>query len=794
MNDNIVPDFTSEVKQGGIRGFISHLWRGADWGFLWTPNTGDYYTDKQGREVEAKRTQWMRADAFFVPEGWTAGKNLYFGVNPTDAPGKHWQRSRNNTVSAVNCFLAEFDAIDEISEAEWLPFYEAPALDGLTKAQANGQLQRAQTAAIGAAYKQAPDVYKRRALMRLEALPVPPSAAWDSGGGYQAVWLLADTIRLTDDNRATVAHYQREFVRMVGGDPAASDLCRVLRLPGSRNYKPKYAPNYPEVTFLWCDLHTVYQYDELIAKLPTPATPTKSQRKAVHVPTGAPVDLGKFGDVPQLPRHGALTDYNERTNLRELLLTYGYTDHSPGRMNRPGGDSGGVQLHDDNSASIYSSGDPLYCSHRIRPAHALCVYQYDGDAGAMLADLARPVNQVLDAARGWIRRANFAGIVPLELQAKNGYRTSDTDKAMALGAVAILAGYGALQGPISLLQLSEATGRSVQTCANAMRRVAPLFPCVNEEGRKPDEARIYRLCDGLRRLETVCSREDNCTTFPIYATLPMDTHRAHDAFVRSMRPMSADELARRIEFRRAEGKKPTATGDERRRVAATLPSAGPAALVVADAIAEHGPLRGVDLRSLTHKSKCAISRAVGRLVGLGLATVDDSGAVALVDGWADHLNEIAPNMPTAGTHRRRIIARADAIIAQCERIKEACADPPKWVHRRLNRAQNTKIRIAQSEGFDGIPTIAAATAVNKALTWWDMRKVMQLNEKHANARMDVAASRRAEQWTLTDQVRSLKREGAGQREVVRQLQIAGYAPSETWTAVNAVWKASGVTA
>ena len=41
----------------------------------------------------------------------------------------------------------------------------------------------------------------------------------------------------------------------------------------------------------------------------------------------------------------------------------------------------------NNTASIYSSADPLWCGHRITPAHALCVFEYDGDIKAMLAGL-----------------------------------------------------------------------------------------------------------------------------------------------------------------------------------------------------------------------------------------------------------------------------------------------------------------------------------------------------------------------------------------------------------------------
>lgn len=757
----------------------AELNRGGKNNFVWTPNTNEFYTDKKTGELrEAKRTQWFSVDrGLYVPAGWWKDRNIYFGVNPTDAPGKAWQRSTNKTVSAVNCFFAEYDGKDHVTEAEWLPHYTAPDLDGLTDAKARGALVRAQTAAIDAAYKVDPEEYRRRALAHLRSVEPKPTAAWDSGGGYQAVWLFTETQRLdTDERRQLVAHYQKEWVYRVGGDPGVNDLCRVLRVVGSVNYKPKYAPDYPLVSFLWCDLSIRYTFDELSALLPPPTQKTKPTKKTVHVPSGAPVDLASFGDVPDLPRHGAIDAYNQRTNMREALLAIGYTDAPGERMNRPGGDTAGVQLHNDNSASIYSANDPLYCGHRVRPAHVLCVYEYAGDVAAMLAVLSRGLTETLEACRQFVRRADFAQHVPIDLQAVDSYRTGDTDKAMALGVLSLFAQYGRLEGPISLLQLSEATGRSVQTCANSLRRLTGWFvECMNEDTRTPDQARVYRLCDWLRRLETSHVVTDNSEPFPIYATLPMDTHRAHDAFVRSMKPLTPEELAARIEARRADGKEAKATGDERRRVAALLPSAGPAALVVVDALTEFGPLRGVELCELTCKKKWTISRSVQRLKELSLVEIDADGAVALVPGWKDHLNEITPEMPTYGTGRRRTIARCDAIIKQCEEITEKVADPPKWVHRRLERAITKKSFIAGAEGFDGKATRRALATGNHSLTWWQM--------KQSEWAQEVESVR--EQFEL----KMLRDDGMGKRDAVHKLILAGYDKNDVWRAAHRVFPA-----
>ena len=360
----------------------AHLHRGGEWRYLWTPNGGE--------ECDKKRTDWRPVTANLRPAtAWMHGKNVYFGVNPVTAKRRDYERATNATVAAINCLYAELDGKDYVTQAEWQGYYVTPNLDEYaTKARKRGALQRAQTAAIDAAYKANPDEYKRRALAALTGSALRASYAWDSGGGYQAVWLLAETVTVDDANRDRLKHLQRGWVHTLGGDGAASDLARVLRVPGTRNYKPKYAPNYPEVAYLWAEHDRQYSLDDFKAIVPSAAAKAKAVRQRVFVPAGVAPDLAEFGDVPVLPNHPSIHAYNAETNLRDLLLEIGYTQAAAeDRMNRPGGDSAGVQLHEDNTATIYSSGDPLFCEHRVTPAHALCVYEYNGNVDAMLTAL-----------------------------------------------------------------------------------------------------------------------------------------------------------------------------------------------------------------------------------------------------------------------------------------------------------------------------------------------------------------------------------------------------------------------
>lgn len=100
----------------------------------------------------------------------------------------------------------------------------------------------------------------------IDILNPPPSVVIDSGGGYHCYWLLSEPFLLTTDaDRKRARRAQYAWVDLVGSDPDAKDLARVLRLPGTLNHK--YDPPRP-VRFLTVDLERDYSLEELEAYLP----------------------------------------------------------------------------------------------------------------------------------------------------------------------------------------------------------------------------------------------------------------------------------------------------------------------------------------------------------------------------------------------------------------------------------------------------------------------------------------------------------------------------------------------
>jgi len=71
------------------------------------------------------------------------------------------------------------------------------------------------------------------ALERLDRFRPQPTAVVHSGGGLHCYWRLKTPLLPSPQTRALI----RALVREVGADPAASDLSRVLRVPGTWSWK-----------------------------------------------------------------------------------------------------------------------------------------------------------------------------------------------------------------------------------------------------------------------------------------------------------------------------------------------------------------------------------------------------------------------------------------------------------------------------------------------------------------------------------------------------------------------------
>jgi hypothetical protein len=87
----------------------------------------------------------------------------------------------------------------------------------------------------------------------------------NSGHGYQGIWVLKDKFEANDENIRRVKAILRGLAKATNGD-AVHDLSRMLRLPGSINYKNK--PVSCHMAFMSCayqgGLHAEYTLDNFV--------------------------------------------------------------------------------------------------------------------------------------------------------------------------------------------------------------------------------------------------------------------------------------------------------------------------------------------------------------------------------------------------------------------------------------------------------------------------------------------------------------------------------------------------
>lgn len=184
------------------------LHRGGPFAYWWT--------------IPGRRSHWWPVgDPLPIPRG----DHVYFGVNPSVVRKGENERAKITNIAAINCLFAEFDAKDFGDKAA--------------------------------------------ARAHVETLDARPSVIIDSGGGYHAYWLFREPFELAmDDDRKRAAEAQARWVGLVGGDPAAKDLARVLRVPGTMNHKPEYGPDFPLVVITRADWDCLYDLDELETLMP----------------------------------------------------------------------------------------------------------------------------------------------------------------------------------------------------------------------------------------------------------------------------------------------------------------------------------------------------------------------------------------------------------------------------------------------------------------------------------------------------------------------------------------------
>ncbi len=99
------------------------------------------------------------------------------------------------------------------------------------------------------------------ALERIRAFRPEPSIIIFSGGGFHVYWLLSEPIDAQD---ARVEPILEGLTAALGADPSCAELARVLRPPGTKNFKPEYGTP-QDVELMRADWDRRYRVEDFAA-------------------------------------------------------------------------------------------------------------------------------------------------------------------------------------------------------------------------------------------------------------------------------------------------------------------------------------------------------------------------------------------------------------------------------------------------------------------------------------------------------------------------------------------------
>ncbi len=185
-----------------------------------------------------------------------------------------------------------------------------------------------------------------------------------------------------DNNRERIKGIQASWVDLVGSDPAAKDLARVLRLPGTVNVKDLYAPDFPIAHIIENEssrmrVYRLQEFEQLtgVDDILDAAKTARTQDKP---------DDGPQDDV--------IAEYNRTHHIVDLLTRHNYTlswdRPDMARLARPGRSkeqSSIVVFKDDGKEHSYhhSSNDILYCDGHTHDAFDVYAQlEHSGDKSA----------------------------------------------------------------------------------------------------------------------------------------------------------------------------------------------------------------------------------------------------------------------------------------------------------------------------------------------------------------------------------------------------------------------------
>jgi putative DNA primase/helicase len=138
------------------------------------------------------------------------------------------------------------------------------------------------------------------ALDAINNFDLAPSVVIHSGGGFHCYWVLNVPLRVEDYEIATLENVNKALSQSLNGDSGTHDISRVLRIPGTFNFKNSDNPRPVEIISMNGLKYELYDFSEVLANLkdePIKAKITPEKKLIPQADIIAPVQAQAVNDI-----------------------------------------------------------------------------------------------------------------------------------------------------------------------------------------------------------------------------------------------------------------------------------------------------------------------------------------------------------------------------------------------------------------------------------------------------------------------------------------------------------------
>jgi len=173
--------------------------------------------------------------------------------------------------------------------------------------------------------KESPCQTYDEALNSIQSFNPEPTVIIHSGGGFHCYWVLSNPVKVSDIGIDILESINKNLSQKLGGDPGTHDISRVLRVPGTFNFK--MAENPRPVTLL-SNTHQKYTYEDFkqlisLEKLKLANNNTDKQSQIIK-PFQQVFDMDALPiseKMKKLIKHGNDGSYNSRSEVDMAVIT-----------------------------------------------------------------------------------------------------------------------------------------------------------------------------------------------------------------------------------------------------------------------------------------------------------------------------------------------------------------------------------------------------------------------------------------------------------------------------------------